>query len=780
MLACCAAALAFPPALEAQSTDRVAREVADMEGDAAQLLQEPLRRDQRRSATYVEERLTDGELFYRLQDYVRSSIIFTDIVENHPTHRAFPDALFLLGDSLFRAGDYLGSRTRFRQLIARGGEAAFRPYLQRTLGRLIEVAIHTRDFEGVEDYFAQLSRIPPGEIEAATTYFRAKYLYNRAVPLEDVVRASVRTTPPQTIDQATLEQARQAFEGVQAGSPYHPQARYFIGVIHTLREQYPQAIEAFRQVLRLPADTEEQRAVIELTQLALGRLYYETDQIDQAVEAYQAVPRASGNFETALYEMAWAYIRIGDSTRAERALEVLSVAAPESRYIPDGNLLRGNLLLRNGRFEDANVIFRNVAREFSPVRDELDQLISSRQDPAAYFRQLVRDNLESFDAHAFLPPLAQRWAEFESDMDRSMSVLSDLSQARRLVRETAELAERLGAALGQPNRVAVFPDLRFQLERATAIRNRAARARRDLIRSLEASNPGAATELAEVVRRMRTLEEALGRMPTSEEEFAEFDDGLLAGYRRLGRELGRLEVELQGMEARITATQRYLDDTEAQRDAAGREATQSELQSHRRSVDAYREQIRQLRIALEAGRLQVGPGDERHDRHDQMRREYAGLVQEFQRSAAASPAVGALLTRVDGVERMLDGREQEIERVVADRTASIEAQLREETQRIEGYRAALSALEQESEEVVGAVTHQNFRRVRQRFYDLVLQADVGRIDVAWARREEHRTRVEMLTRDRAREMRTLDDEFREIVGEGADSSEEESSEEAAP
>ena len=34
-------------------------------------------------------------------------MIFTDIVENYPRHRAYPDALFLLADSLFRAGDLL-------------------------------------------------------------------------------------------------------------------------------------------------------------------------------------------------------------------------------------------------------------------------------------------------------------------------------------------------------------------------------------------------------------------------------------------------------------------------------------------------------------------------------------------------------------------------------------------------------------------------------------------------------------------------------------------------
>ncbi|MBZ0118892.1 MAG: tetratricopeptide repeat protein, partial [Sandaracinaceae bacterium] len=431
----------------AQDIPSITRDVVDIEGDTQRLIDEPVRRRDLRSPTHVEERLTDGELFYRLQDYVRASIIFTDIVDNYQTHRAFPDALFLLGDALFRAGDYLGARTRFRELIARAPEQAFRPYVQRALGRLIEIAIHTRDFDGVDGYFQILNQLPPSEIEATTRYFRAKYLYNRAVPTEDVLRQASGGPPPQ-IDLAMLDQARQEFEAVAEGSPYYPQARYFVGVIYTLREQYPQAIEAFRRVLRAPAETDEQREVVELTQLALGRLYYETNQLDQASEAYQAVPRTSTNFPTALYEIAWVYIRMGDSTRAERALEVLSVAAPDSRFIPDGKILRGNLLLRNGRFEDANRIFREVAREFGPVRRELDQILEDHADPQAYFRQLVRENMETFDAGSFLPPLAQRWAVLEGDMDRALSVLNDLATARRLVRETTELVERLNAVLG--------------------------------------------------------------------------------------------------------------------------------------------------------------------------------------------------------------------------------------------------------------------------------------------------------------------------------------------
>lgn len=768
--------LPFGSGASAQSVEQVTAEIVDLEGDARRLTGQPLRRSRLRSETFIEERLADGELFYRLQDYIRASIIFTDIVENYPTHRAYPDALFLLGDSLFRAGDYLGARTRFRELIQHTGERAYRDHVQRALGRLIEIAIHTRDFDGVEGYFAQLSRIPPSEIEATTNYYRAKYLYNRAVPTEDVLRAieqneigegGEQAGPVVQIDQSMLDQARQAFEGVQAGSPYYPQARYFIGVIYTVREQYPQAIEAFRRVLRAPAETEEQRQVIELTQLALGRLYYETDQLDQAVEAYQAVPRTSTNFDVALYEIAWVYIRMGDSTRAERALEVLSVAAPESRYIPDGKLLRGNLLLRNGRFDDANRIFREVAREFGPVRRELDEMMSSHDDPQAYFRSLVRENMESFDANAFLPPLAQRWASLEGDMDRALSVLSDLSQARRLVRETSELVERLEAALAQPNRVAIFADLRLQAERSTALRNRVAHARRDLLRVYERRHPGQAQDLADTLSQIRRLERFFNGMPVDEGGMSEFDDEVLGRYRRLGRELGRLEVELQGMEARIVAMERYLQDTEEQRDAEGVAAIRNELAGHRAAVDEYRENIRQLRIALEASRLQVGPGDARYERHDRLRREHARLTAQVQERLSDSQISG-LFTRLTRIESQLDQRDQEIQGIVQERVTEIQTQLRTESERIVGYRAALEGLETETEEVVGAVTYHNFRQVQHRFYDLVLRADVGRIDVAWARREEHRTRVEILTRERAREMRALDDEFREIMDETTD------------
>ncbi|MEO0323138.1 MAG: tetratricopeptide repeat protein [Myxococcota bacterium] len=760
----------------AQSLDRINAELSDMEGrlDAAE--REPLTVETRRDANYLERRLTDGELYFRLQDYLRASIIFTNIVENYPGTQSYPDALYYLGESLYQAGDLLGARTRFRSLLERAEEPGFGPYVQRTLGRLIEIAIRLRDFDGVEGYFQALSRLPSTEVEATNAYYRAKYLYNRAVPSEEDLREAGEGAPVPTIDTTRLEEARRAFEAVPEGSPFYPQARYFIGVVHTLRAEFPQAIEAFRRVLRAEASTREQRDVVDLTQLALGRLYYETEQVEQAIEAYQGVPRTSQHIDTALYEISWAYIRLGDSTRAERALEVLAVATPDSSYIPDAQVLRGNLLLRNGRFDDSERVFREVREEFGPIDAELREVRDQHEDIDAYFRGLVRDNMEDFDIDDFLPATARRYVDLEGDFDRAVGVLSDLSTARRLVAETDDLVLRLSAALQASNRVSVFGDLRRSREATTALRNRLVRVRGQLIEYEQRNLPATGPELTAVRAERRRIEQSMGGMPTSDEDFAVRDDELLGRYSTMTRELQRLEVDVQGLEARIVATELYLTQAEAAAAEAGEsppeQATQSvrsELANQRLAVDRYRERIAELTRLVEVARLQVGVGDNRYQTDERRRTEYAALVERERRlsGASGSPAEPAF-RRVASLDRRLDVLDARIEGAVEERVAQMTTVIDDERQRLTGYRQALADLEGETEVVVGAVTSQAFDDVRDRFYQLVLESDVGGIDVSWQRREEHRSRMDMLNRERARELQVLDDEFRDITDDRED------------
>ena len=749
------------PDVAAQDLTAANREVADLESDAQRLMARPVRSHDRKSDTFVEERLTDGELYLRLEDYLRAAILLMDIVEHYPTHRAYPEALFLLGESLFFAGDYLGARKRYAAVIDRSSEPAFFPHLQPALSRLIEIAIHTRDFREVDGYFARLEALPSASLSVTTAYFRAKYLYNRAVPIDDVLNA-----PPDAeirgVDQQRLEQARKGFIAIPGGTEFSLRSKYFVGTVHTLRGEYLDAIAAFHGVLGHEPANEQEGQVVELTYLALGRLYYETEQLEQALEAYRAVQQTSPHFDEALYELAWTYIRIGDAIQAERALELLSVAAPDSPLNADGKVLRGDLLARTGRYEEAEVVFDEVRTTFGPIRDELARTRKEHPDLHAYFRKVVRENLDHFDMDDFLPESARRWIDLEGDYERALDVLAHLSEANQLVRETDELAQRITAALSAPNRVSVFSDLRRQRERTTGLRNRAARVRGTLINSESQAQGNRQGEIARVRARRQELQAEVMKMPTDTEDFIDRDLDKLEEYRTAERDLQGLRVEILGLEARIVASRSGLVLVDPEK--VDRNALRAQLAQHETEVKEHEEQLTWIRRRLEVGRLHVGVGDKRYQADDAERSKFINLVdRERELAGTGGPAFNAAFARVAAVERQLDERDAQVAAVVKRRVSEMLSVVDEETANLTRYRKAIRSLEGETEDVVGAITYLNFNRVHDRFYDLVLRADVGKIDVSWAKREDHRLRIDALTRERARELQALDDEFRDVM-----------------
>ena len=749
------------PQATAQDLASVNREISDLESDTQRLVANRVLPHDLKSETFVEERLTDGELYLRLEDYLRAAILLTDIVEHYPTHRAYPEALFLLGEALFFADDYLGARRRYAEVIDRSAEPTFSPYLQRSLSRLIEIAIHTRDFGEVDRYFSRLEALPSSTLSITTAYFRAKYLYNRAVPVEQVLSAPANTAI-RGIDQGRLEQARKGFIAIPSGTEFSLRSKYFVGTIHTLRGEYLDAIAAFHGTLGHEPANEQERKVIELTYLALGRLYYETEQLDQAVEAYRAVEQTSPQFDEALFELAWTYIRMGDAIQAERALEVLSVAAPDSPLNADGKVLRGDLLARNGRYDEAEVVFDEVRATFGPIRDALLDMRREHSDLHAYFRGVVRENLDDFDIDDFLPESARRWIELEGDYERALDVLADLSKSKQLVTETDELAQRITAALSAPNRISVFADLRRHRERTTGLRNRAALARGAIIESENQVRGSRQAEVERVRSRRRELYATLMKMPIETEDFVDRDMERLGEFRAAEQALQGLRVEILGLEARIVASRTGLPAIDPQK--VDPRALRAQLAEHEAEIKGYEEQLTWIRRRLEVGRLRVGVGDKRYQADDVERDKFIDLVdRERELAGSAGPQYDTAYKRVAALERQLDQRDAEVAAVVRQRVSQMLATVEQETANLGRYRAALGSLEGETEDVVGAITYLNFNRVHDRFYDLVLRADVGKIDVSWARREDHRVRIDTLTRERARELQALDDEFRDVM-----------------
>jgi hypothetical protein len=448
---------------------------------------------------------------------------------------------------------------------------------------------------------------------------------------------------------------------------------------------------------------------------------------------------------------------------------VLGIASPDSRYIPDGKILRGNLLLRDGNYGQADGVFVEVTSQFEPVRRQIEQVITDHPDRSEYFRSLVAQNMEAFDVASLMPSLSLKWTNFEGDMQHAMGILSDLSQARQLVSETGNVVTRMNAAISAPNPINIFSDLKAHQERVTVFRNRLARIRKALL-AVEESEISISdnSELADVRKKRRDIEDMLGRMPVAMDDFRVRDDDALKGLKQLTRDLSEIDVQIMGVDARITAADRFLTDTSKSKADDAESPIRKELVSHREAVKEYRSRVEQLRIDIETARMRVGVGDASYLKDDSLRDEYNKLVDRERkllgsRGSQKTAQIDAAFGRLSQIEASLSQQEARVNKAVEERTAEIRGLLEEERAKLDGYREQLANLASETEIVVGWVTWQNFGRVQKRFYDLVLKADVGRIDVSWAEREEHRMRVEILTRERTRQMEALDQEFKEII-----------------
>jgi len=736
------------------------REIQTIERETDTLLETPIGADAFRSPRWVEERIADADIYLQLHDYLRASIVLTDVVEHHADHPAIADARIMLADALFEAGDFFGARVRYRDILDRAADPAHHRFAERALGRVVEIALRTRSFEGIERYFDRFGSDEASEAAAATTYFRAKYVFGQAVP-EAVIESG--RVGPERIDENRLGEALRLFGQVAPGTAYAPQASYYVGVVHILRGDVARALAAFRAATSVPTSTVEQRRVSDLSWLAVGRVFHALHQYSEALEAYHHVPRTSVFFPRALFESAYVQVANDDPASALRSLEVLVAAAPNSPLVPESQLVRANLLLRRQRFDEADAVFDEVRETIVPIASELDGIATHHEDLPAYFAGVVREQREVFSVDVLLPESARRWSEPDTQFERAAAALSDLTLTRQLIRETDELCERLELALESTAIVNVFGDTRNQAQGIEAVRTRVTRARLAIAHAEERGHGSESPERTAARARRHALERQFASAPSTGDAMDRRDGERVAAVRALSRHVREIEVEVTGLEARVTAMQHYLT-VSPLADRAGQAAVEAELDNHRRSIAQYRRQIDELHRAIELARIDVGVGDDDYQNDARLRAELdAALTEERRLAGGGSRLADARLSALAAIDARLDERALEIVAAVTERTNAIRTVVAEERVNLARYRTTLAELEGDAEVVVGGVSYETFVRVREHFHDVAIRADVGHVDVAWMRREHHREELESLTQSRGIELEEIDSEYDDIL-----------------
>jgi tetratricopeptide (TPR) repeat protein len=719
----------------------------------------------------AEQRLANGEILYRTKDYARASTVFSEILEEYPNTPSYPDALYLRGETYYASREYLAARRDFKALVDRGNESRFVPYLSRALGRLVDVSLRLGDLQGLEEAFARLNQVPPTMIDAGLSYAKGKAQYFRK----------------------DYPSARSSLGAVTQNTPYTHQARYFDAMVQmrqiaaanvgkTTPANYKAAIDGFRQVTELAADTEDHKQVIDLSWMAIGRLFYEMEQFSQAATAYQKVARDSREFDTMLYELAWVYVRLGDSQRAERALEVLSIADPGSAVLGEGTLLRADLLLRAGSFAKALQLYLTVKEKYDPMRVKVDSFLDSTSDPSVYYEKLSQQQLDILDQNEQLPALALKWAREGEDGPMAFAIIEDVAQCKTLITESYGIVDRLMTLANAANRVRAFPELLAGEEQALGLINRIAHARWELANGLDAEEPAELTgEIAQVRTARRQLMAQVGAVPQTSGDFGARDLEGMRQWNTLSQQVTQQSMEIDRLNAVINGLRRILKEDAQKgvaRDATSLARFNAEIDANARELKQRQKDVGELHRSIELGRMQVGLGDARYQSDAAARTQFAELLERETQLAAQAQAgnsarayaekIRPVLSQAGSAETKLMAAFAALEVQVQKRLGELKLKVETERSKIASYETRLSALDTEAKTLVGQVARRNLGLVRDKLRNIILRADVGITEQAWEVREEELYRVRTLQVERARQEQTLDDELREVLDDSGD------------
>ncbi|HET7545352.1 MAG TPA: tetratricopeptide repeat protein [Polyangiaceae bacterium] len=782
-LAAVGLALSFArPGLALSTSEAQGRATTAIRGVEAEIGKPPTQSRFREPPATPAVRIANADMLLHAKNYDAAIDILSKVLELNRQGKAseadYADASFLISEAYFQSRQYLSARRHYREVLDRAARPAYGEYLGRSLSRLVDIALRTDDLESLDFVFARLDSLPQADKSGSLAYARAKALYARK----------------------DYNAAKSAVNSVSVGSEYTLQAQYLLGVVlmkETLASapapaaaaakgaakpsaapdtRFTQAIEQFRKVTRMPASNAAARHVVDLAWMAIGRLFHETDDYVEAAEAYSHVDRGSPEFSTMLYELAWVYVRLGDFERAQRALEVLTITDPNNLELADGSLLRADLMLRAGAFQNALGLYKDVSGHFDPIRQQLDNFLKSTNDPAVYYDKLTTDDFGAVSDDK-LPKVVLDWARDQAEDQHVFGVIDDVSRSRNLIKNSRKLASKLSAVLSVSSRVKAFPEIQVQLQQVLSLLNKLARARGTLAEGIDdVANSEVGGELATVRSERRALMKRLGWMPVTEGEFIHRDESGDTQWAKASQSLQELTVEADKLNAIVNGLHRVMNEADKHgvtSDAQSRARFQLEIDANERDLVTYHKKIEEFRTAIEVGKAQIGFGDQRYVDDEDVRKRFRELLarevallvagQDSADAAAYAKSIQPLLARADNDDAALDLQRTKYEQQAIEQASVLRDKISQEIALVEGYAQKLDGLDQQARLLVGEIAMKNFSLVRDRLKSIVLRADVGIVQEAWEVREEQALRVRNLQRERAREEQTLNDELREVL-----------------
>lgn len=732
----------------------------------------------------LDRRFVEATLAYDRGNLNTATVQLMDLVYNpeFQKRRDYYGALFMLGNSLYRMRNWKAAKKYLDSVLKSNGQ---KQHFQAALRALVDISIRLRKFEEVEEYARYLSAIPPSDQLSDLLYQFGRSFF-----------------AAQRFDKAEWFLTR-----IGVGDKRWAQAHFYLGAIHVSRDKLEDAAREFRDVAAAGKATEEDRrpsqVVLDYANLALGRIFLKqgndaklaavaarkaedkakaTQLADKlfadAVFHYQSVERNSEVYEAALFEMAATYVAGAKPAKALEALDILLLTVSDDQVAVEAAVLRGRINLISKEYDSADSAYKDVVERYSAVSGEMTRFAASNERLEQFFSWLLN---RGSDDYSVVRPVSERVVSFiekDEDMARVIGLFDEMAAEKRDVKMSAKIADTIDAALKQGSRLDMFPELKDGWLKLVENENRVVQIGERIVELLRkyAAPAMNATErtTAEHLRQERArLMAAFVKIPPTAGAHTMRHNRVSAAYNDLAAQISLLKSALGGLRDQILAIEKMLNErlygTEGlvlgkEREAQIRDGLQEEKDELRRVFRLVESLQRDVEIKANTH----GPGDKVTDDESRVRgallatqraeqQVYATALNRVRLHASEVARLRVVRSSLDETLLGITGLFRQINDRASERTKGIAQVLEREKNNIAEYKVTVNAYEEQSRRLARTVGYSMIRRAQERLADVVLEADLGLVDVAWQRKLDKANEIRSLQEERTAKVKTLQD-----------------------
>lgn len=321
--------------------------------------------------------IAEGKALYEQKKYDEASLLFYKVLETQsPEAEAFHgEAEYELGKTLFRMELYQGALSYFGKIVEAGDT---HPFFIPTLRGLVLLTDEVPEDPLLMERLAGYKEFYPADVPEKYrdrfAYLVGRYLYS----------------------QLEVDDALGMLDQVSPRSPDYPKARYIAGVTHVANYDAEPAVAAFKDVLRFMTAkqaegelTDEEKKLMEVTNLGMARVFYSTGQYDKSAKYYDRIGRRSRQWPTALFESSWAYFQLDQYNKALGNLHTLNSPFFSDQYFPEGPILSAVIFFYNCKYPRTRYALEDFMFEYEPLLNEVQATLGQyADDPEAMYEWL--------------------------------------------------------------------------------------------------------------------------------------------------------------------------------------------------------------------------------------------------------------------------------------------------------------------------------------------------------------------------------------------------------